>query len=164
ELKGGWLDSLIRLCNFYTVSELSSLWREFDIMTKLPKCTCAAREDVSKHNQLIKLMQFLMGLNDVFQPIRSSLLSRETILDVKDAFAIVSREESHKSIASSSSGSVPNPQIMKLMSLINDVPFGSVQANMAGRTRYFEPTNLSETTLLGSPEYATSEPPRPQGD
>ncbi|GKF31931.1 ribonuclease H-like domain-containing protein, partial [Tanacetum coccineum] len=32
----------------------------------------------------------LIGLNDMFQPIKSSLLSRETLLDVKDAFAIVS--------------------------------------------------------------------------
>nr|GEY83076.1 ribonuclease H-like domain-containing protein [Tanacetum cinerariifolium] len=55
-------------------------------------------------------MQFLMGLNDVFQPIRSSLLSRETLPDVKDAFVIVSREESHSGIASSSSGSISKPQ------------------------------------------------------
>ncbi|GJT01544.1 ribonuclease H-like domain-containing protein [Tanacetum coccineum] len=98
-----------------TVSEyyhkLNSLWKEFDIMTKLPKCSCAAREDVSKHNQLIKLMQFLMGLNDVFQPIRSSLLSKETIPDVKDAFSIISKEESHKGITYSSSGSVTKPQV-----------------------------------------------------
>lgn len=96
-----------------TVSEyyhkLNSLWREFDIMTKLPKCVCAAREDVLKHNQLMKLMQFLMGLNDVYQPIRSSILSRETLPDVKDAFAIVSREESHRGIAFSSSGSETKP-------------------------------------------------------
>ncbi|GKA76645.1 hypothetical protein Tco_0783106, partial [Tanacetum coccineum] len=87
---------------------------EFHIMTKFPKCSCAAREDVSKHNQLIKLMQFLMGLNDVLQPIRSSLLSRETLLDVKDAFAIISREESHRGIASSSSSSsssMTKPQV-----------------------------------------------------
>nr|GEU93973.1 ribonuclease H-like domain-containing protein [Tanacetum cinerariifolium] len=93
-----------------TVSEyyhkLNSLWKEFHIMTKLPICSCAAREDVLKHNQLMKLMQFLMGLNDVFQTIRSSLLSRETLPDVKDAFVIVSREESHRGIASSSFGSV----------------------------------------------------------
>ncbi|GJV96764.1 putative RNA-directed DNA polymerase [Tanacetum coccineum] len=65
-----------------TVSEyyhkLNSLWREFDIMTKLPK---------------------------------SSLLARETLSDVKDAFAIISKEESHRGIASSSSGSVTKPQV-----------------------------------------------------
>nr|GEY95582.1 hypothetical protein [Tanacetum cinerariifolium] len=46
------------------------------------------------------------------EPIRSSLLSRETLPDVKDAFAIVSREESHRGLASSSSSSgfVTKPQ------------------------------------------------------
>ncbi|GKC76307.1 ribonuclease H-like domain-containing protein [Tanacetum coccineum] len=107
-----------------TVSEyyhkLNSLWREFDIMTKLPKCSCAARENVSKHNQLIKLMQFLMGLNDVFQPIRSSLLSKETLPDVKDAFAIISREESHRGLASSSSGNVTKPQVSSFVAKSNN--------------------------------------------
>ncbi|GJR61685.1 ribonuclease H-like domain-containing protein [Tanacetum coccineum] len=149
-------------------------------MTKLPKCSCAAREDVLKHN---KLMQFLMVLNDVFQPIRSSILSRESLPDVKDAFAIVSREKSHRGIASSSlvvslnlryfdligyppgynknhghkqngfksfngnsastsseNGtllSFTNEQMMKLMNLINEVPYGNMQANMAGRASFF---------------------------
>nr|GFB24408.1 putative Gag-polypeptide of LTR copia-type [Tanacetum cinerariifolium] len=43
------------------------------------------------------------------EPIRSSLLSRETLPDVKDAFAIVSREESHRGLDSSSSGFVTKP-------------------------------------------------------
>ncbi|GJR12263.1 hypothetical protein Tco_0794915 [Tanacetum coccineum] len=61
-------------------------------------------------NLLQKIHNFKQGLNDVFQPIRSSLLARETLPDVKDAFAIISREESHRGIASSSSGSVTKPQ------------------------------------------------------
>ncbi|GKB33590.1 ribonuclease H-like domain-containing protein [Tanacetum coccineum] len=59
----------------------------------------------------MKLIQFLMGLNDVFQPIRSGLLSRETLPNVKDVFAINSIEESHRGIASSSSGSVSKPRV-----------------------------------------------------
>ena len=114
KLDGSIILSLMQKINNFrqgelTVSEyyhkLNSLWREFDIMTKLPKCSCAAREDVLKHNQLMKLMQFLMGLNDVYQPIRSSILSRETLPDVKDAFVTISREESHRGIASSSASS-----------------------------------------------------------
>ncbi|GKB03223.1 ribonuclease H-like domain-containing protein, partial [Tanacetum coccineum] len=42
---------------------------------------------------------FLMGLNDVYQPTRSNLLARDPLPDVKDAFAIVSREESHRGLA-----------------------------------------------------------------
>ncbi|GJZ61027.1 putative RNA-directed DNA polymerase, partial [Tanacetum coccineum] len=89
-------------------------------MTKLPKCSCAAREDVLVHNQLMKLMQFLMGLNDVYQPIRSSILSRENLPEVKDAFAIISREESHRGIASTSSGSLAKPQISGFVSSTNN--------------------------------------------
>ncbi|GKF22069.1 hypothetical protein Tco_0074391, partial [Tanacetum coccineum] len=89
-------------------------------MTKLPKCSCAAREDVLVHNELMKLMQFLMGLNDVYQPIRSSILSRENLPEVKDAFAIISREESHRGIASTSSGSLAKPQISGFVSSTNN--------------------------------------------
>ncbi|GJX75550.1 ribonuclease H-like domain-containing protein [Tanacetum coccineum] len=68
---------------------------EFDILTKLSPCTCDAKTELGKHNQLMKLMQFLMGLDDVYLPIRSSLLTQTELPDVKDAFVIVCREESH---------------------------------------------------------------------
>nr|GEU99562.1 hypothetical protein [Tanacetum cinerariifolium] len=78
---------------------LNSLWREFDILSLLPTCTCAAHERLLKRNQLVRLMPFLMGLNDVYQPTRSILLARDLLPDVKDAFAVVSREESHRGLA-----------------------------------------------------------------
>ncbi|GJU85880.1 ribonuclease H-like domain-containing protein [Tanacetum coccineum] len=67
----------------------------------------------------IEQHKILYGLNDVFQPIRSSLLARETLPDVKDAFAIISREESHRGIASSSSGSVTKPQVSSFVAKSN---------------------------------------------
>ncbi|GJU96456.1 putative ribonuclease H-like domain-containing protein [Tanacetum coccineum] len=68
----------------------------------------------------MKLMQFLMGLSDIYQPIRrSGLLSRDALPDVKDAFAIDSREESHKGIASTSSGSVSKTQVSSFVSKPN---------------------------------------------
>ena len=42
--------------------KLNSLWREFDILTKLPDCTCETRQEIVDHGKLLKLMQFLMGL------------------------------------------------------------------------------------------------------
>ncbi|GKB74208.1 ribonuclease H-like domain-containing protein [Tanacetum coccineum] len=60
------------------------------------------RIELVDHGKLLKLMQFLMGLNDIYQPIRSSLLTREILLEVKDAFVIISREESHIGIPPSS--------------------------------------------------------------
>ncbi|GJU13262.1 putative reverse transcriptase domain-containing protein [Tanacetum coccineum] len=78
--------------------KLNSLWIEFDILTKLPDCVCLVRVELVDHDKLLKLMQFLMGLDDKYQPIRSSLLTREILPEVKDAFVIISKEESHRGI------------------------------------------------------------------
>nr|GEV67234.1 ribonuclease H-like domain-containing protein [Tanacetum cinerariifolium] len=59
-----------------------------------------------KHNQLLKLMQILMGLDDFYMQIRSFILSREVLPDVRSALDTISSEESHRvavgSVASSS--------------------------------------------------------------
>ncbi|GJX86068.1 ribonuclease H-like domain-containing protein [Tanacetum coccineum] len=54
------------------------------------------------------------------EPIKSSLLYRENLPDVKDAFAIVSKEESHRGIASSSSGSVSKPRVYGFVAKTNN--------------------------------------------
>nr|GEW11683.1 hypothetical protein [Tanacetum cinerariifolium] len=69
-------------------------------MISLLACTCAAAKHYENHANLIKLMQFLMGLDDVYQPIRSNNLTREPILLVKTAFAVVLREESYRNVTS----------------------------------------------------------------
>ncbi|GJX01023.1 hypothetical protein Tco_0184936 [Tanacetum coccineum] len=76
--------------------KLNALWKQFDAMIKLPKCVCNASESFKKHNQLMKLMKFLMGLDDSYIQIRSSILFIEVLLDVKSAYAIISSKESHK--------------------------------------------------------------------
>nr|GEU51571.1 ribonuclease H-like domain-containing protein [Tanacetum cinerariifolium] len=81
--------------------KLNSLWREYEILTKLPDYTCSARLEVANYDKILKLMQFLMGLDDIYQPIRSSILTREVLPEAKDAFLIISREESHRGIPSS---------------------------------------------------------------
>nr|GEW23967.1 ribonuclease H-like domain-containing protein [Tanacetum cinerariifolium] len=86
---------------------LNSLWREFDALTRLPKCTCEvkcscdASKELGLHQQLMKLMQFLMGLDDCYQPVRSSLLTTEPLPEIKDAYTVVSREESHRGVPES---------------------------------------------------------------
>ncbi|GKD68122.1 putative transcription factor interactor and regulator CCHC(Zn) family protein [Tanacetum coccineum] len=76
--------------------KLNSLWRQYDGMIKLPECTCDANKKFKEHNDLIKLIQFLMGLDDVYCPIRSNISTRDPLPTVKTAFSIISREESHK--------------------------------------------------------------------
>ncbi|GKD47388.1 hypothetical protein Tco_1272033, partial [Tanacetum coccineum] len=43
---------------------------------------------------------FLMGLDDVYQPIRSNILTREPLPLVKTTFVVVSGEESHQNVTS----------------------------------------------------------------
>ncbi|XP_071717863.1 uncharacterized protein [Rutidosis leptorrhynchoides] len=74
--------------------------KQFDALVKLPSCGCANTE-FKNHNDLIKLMQFLMGLDDCYQAVRSNILTRETLPSVQTAFSIVSREESHINSSSS---------------------------------------------------------------
>ncbi|GKB48028.1 hypothetical protein Tco_0898781 [Tanacetum coccineum] len=45
-------------------------------------------------------LYFLMGLDDAYLPIRSNILTRDPLPHVKTAFAVISEEESHRSIAS----------------------------------------------------------------
>ncbi|GJT04573.1 ribonuclease H-like domain-containing protein [Tanacetum coccineum] len=44
----------------------------------------------------MKLMKFSMGLDDTYVQIRSSILSREILPDVRSAYATISSEESHR--------------------------------------------------------------------
>lgn len=76
--------------------KLNSLWRQYDTITKLPICTCNASAKIIEFNNHHKLMQFLMGLDDTYQPLRTSLLSKEPLPTVKNAFAVISAEESHR--------------------------------------------------------------------
>ncbi|GJZ03440.1 ribonuclease H-like domain-containing protein [Tanacetum coccineum] len=112
---------------------LNSLWREFDALTKLPKCTCEvncscdASKELRLHQQLMKLVQFLMGLDDCYQPVRRKQ-SFNANSDVK---------MSDKSSSFSLSSGFTSEQIQKLLNMINEKPSGSIHANMAGRASFF---------------------------
>ncbi|GJX77507.1 ribonuclease H-like domain-containing protein [Tanacetum coccineum] len=92
--------------------KLNALWKQFDAMIELPKCVCNDSESFKKHDQLMKLMQFLMGLDDSYMQIRSSILSREVFPDVRSAYATISSKESHRvasgSIVGSSQRNLPS--------------------------------------------------------
>nr|GEU36819.1 ribonuclease H-like domain-containing protein [Tanacetum cinerariifolium] len=64
-----------------------------------PLCDSGSRVgqgSFKKHNELMKLIQFLMGLDDSYMQIRSSILSREVLPDVRSAYATISNEKSHR--------------------------------------------------------------------
>ncbi|GKE69028.1 hypothetical protein Tco_1527100, partial [Tanacetum coccineum] len=83
---------------------------KFNALIELPRCTFHAADGFKKHNQLMKLMQFLMGLDDTYMQIRSSILSRETLPDVRSAYATISSEDSYRVISRSNLGTSQRSQ------------------------------------------------------
>ncbi|XP_075492417.1 uncharacterized protein LOC142530464 [Primulina tabacum] len=60
----------------------------------------ASGKEYVEYIQQHKLLQFLMGLNDSYVHIRSQILMMTPLPTVAQAFAIISQEESHRSILS----------------------------------------------------------------
>ncbi|GJU62778.1 putative RNA-directed DNA polymerase [Tanacetum coccineum] len=129
------------LADYY--HNLNALWKQFDCLVELPRCTCHAADDFKKHNQLMKLMQFLMGLDDSYMSIRSSILSRDPLPDVRNAYATISSEESHKVIASSMSDSSQRTQTVAFAS---NAPNRTVFQRGQSSNSSFRPNNF---TILG---------------
>ncbi|GJY39354.1 hypothetical protein Tco_0425718 [Tanacetum coccineum] len=65
------------------------------------------------------IMQFFMDLDDIYQPIRSSILTKVIIPEVKDAFVIIAGEESHRGISPTSVKS-EKPQASAFVFRFND--------------------------------------------
>ncbi|GJZ58699.1 putative RNA-directed DNA polymerase [Tanacetum coccineum] len=117
--KIGFIDGSCKRSNTYEV--LGKQWDRYNAMIKLPKCVCNASEGFKNHNQLLKLMQFLVGLDDSYMQIRSSILSRGTLPDVRNAYATISGEESHRVVVGSIVGSSQRNQAS---AFVSNVPYG----------------------------------------
>nr|GEZ18960.1 ribonuclease H-like domain-containing protein [Tanacetum cinerariifolium] len=72
--------------------KFNELWKPYDLLVNFPDCICENFKKLKKHNQLLKLMSFFIGLDEVYAPIRSIILTTDLIRDVKGAFATLSRE------------------------------------------------------------------------
>ncbi|GKD67315.1 ribonuclease H-like domain-containing protein [Tanacetum coccineum] len=100
--------------------KLNALWKQYDATIELPKCVCNASESFKKHNQMLKLMQFLMGLDNSYMQIRCFILCREVLPDVKSAYATISSEESHRVGAGSIAGSSQRNQAFAFVSNVSN--------------------------------------------
>ncbi|GKB72446.1 ribonuclease H-like domain-containing protein [Tanacetum coccineum] len=82
---------------------LNAMWKQFDALVQLPRCTCHAADDFKKHNQLMKLMS---------------------------VYVIISREESHRVVSSSGVGASQRSQSSIFISNVgNRADFGKRNDN-----------------------------------
>ncbi|CAA7046908.1 unnamed protein product [Microthlaspi erraticum] len=91
--------------SFYT--ELMTLWEEYKNYIELPVCTCGRCECNAAHlwealQQRSRVMKFLMGLNEAYEPTRRHILMMKPIPSIEDVFNMVAQDERQKTIKPSS--------------------------------------------------------------
>ncbi|XP_019053527.1 PREDICTED: uncharacterized protein LOC109114783 [Nelumbo nucifera] len=85
-------------------TKLKAIWDELSIYTpglicSYP-CSCEASKDFHVERDKEKVYQFLLGLSDRFNNIRSYILSMEPLPMVTKVYAMVSQDERHQALVS----------------------------------------------------------------
>lgn len=62
------------------------------------QCTCGAPENMQKAEQGMRLIQFLMGLNEVYTVIKGNILTMNPLSSLAQAFLILIQEEKQRAI------------------------------------------------------------------
>lgn len=74
-------------------TKLKKLWDEIGSLVPLPVCTCGASKALAEMDMNGKLIQFLMGLNDTYDHVRSQILLMDPLPSVNKAYSMILRVE-----------------------------------------------------------------------
>ncbi|GKD59011.1 ribonuclease H-like domain-containing protein, partial [Tanacetum coccineum] len=98
--------------------------------------------------------KFLMGLDDCYMQIRSNILSRDDLPNVRYVYAIISSKESHRVVSSYGSGTSQRPSNVtrpqnsgSVENSLNSTSKG-VQANMAGANQHLTYTDKDLVNVI----------------
>ncbi|KAL0395627.1 UNVERIFIED_CONTAM: hypothetical protein Scaly_0011100 [Sesamum calycinum] len=80
--------------SYYT--KLTMLWDELECVDPTPDCSCFSQRSMADKIASTQLMQFLMGLNDSFDAIRSQILVMDPLPIVDKTYSLVLRVESQR--------------------------------------------------------------------
>nr|XP_009589228.1 uncharacterized protein LOC104086617 [Nicotiana tomentosiformis] len=83
-------------------SKLRLLWAEFDSLAPIPGCDCEKSREFVVFMERLKLLQFLMGLNESYEQARSQLLMMIPAPSVNKAYSMLMGRESQRAIAHTS--------------------------------------------------------------
>nr|GEU36668.1 reverse transcriptase domain-containing protein [Tanacetum cinerariifolium] len=94
----------------------------------------------------MKLMQFLIGLDDCYMQIRTNILSRNESPDVRSAYAIISSEESHRVVSSLGVGTSQRSQSFVFNSNVGNWNNANVTRPVSNST----PSNMTRPINSGN--------------
>lgn len=84
---------------------LKTFWDELAIYDPILVCTCGTVKTLFDKSQWECVLQFLMGLNDYYSPIRDPIMLIDPLPPVLKVFALVQQQELHHQITSHSHSS-----------------------------------------------------------
>lgn len=80
-------------------NKLKKIWSELQVLDPRPTCTCsAARKYDDKFNSNV-VMQFLMGLNEVYDSAVSNILMMDPLPTYNKTYSMISRIENQKDVS-----------------------------------------------------------------
>lgn len=131
---------------------MKKLWEELNTLNAHAQygfqCTCGAKANMYKAEQNHRLIQFLMGHNEVYTVVRGSILLMNPLPSIAHAFSILIQEEKQREIRTN------NHLIMESTSLNVNGPGNNrfrtsynPQGNTAGQNTY-RPTLQSNRSKL----------------
>ncbi|XP_070040358.1 uncharacterized protein [Nicotiana tomentosiformis] len=81
---------------------MKRLWEELNTLNAYAQCncqfTCGAKANMHKAEQDRRLIQFLMGLNEVYIVVRGSILMMNPLPSIAQAFSILIQEEKQREV------------------------------------------------------------------
>ncbi|XP_031287978.1 uncharacterized protein LOC116146695 [Pistacia vera] len=79
-------------------TRLKILWDEYASMLLPASYTCLVSKVTKEHEQTQKVMQFLMGLNENYSAVQSSILLMNPLLTINMAYSMLNQEEKQREI------------------------------------------------------------------
>ncbi|XP_031250610.1 uncharacterized protein LOC116108508 [Pistacia vera] len=76
---------------YYT--KLKGIWDELNTYSQIPMCTCGSAQAFAVEREKEKVHQFLMGLNEKYNTVRSQILNIEPLLSLSRVYGLVAQEE-----------------------------------------------------------------------
>lgn len=80
-------------------TKIKKLWDEYTTLVNIPVCSCGSSQQMAKLIKNQQLMQFLMGLNDIYMNARGNVLMMNPLPSVNQAYSITMQEERQREIS-----------------------------------------------------------------
>ncbi|XP_010271259.1 PREDICTED: uncharacterized protein LOC104607332 [Nelumbo nucifera] len=98
------------IASYFT--KLKGLWDELGNLSPIPNCECrsnySAIKEMMVDREKDRLHQFLMGLNDVFNNVKSTILAIEPLPTINRAYPLIVQDEKHQVLMTQRAMYLPN--------------------------------------------------------